>query len=320
MPLLATTTFAAAARSIPITEAVSGIFGSISLTSWICLLLPQLFTNYKAKSADGLSMAFLVVWLLGDVTNLVGALFTRLAPTAVALAGYFCVADLVLISQVLYYNALNARRARRAENEDPSEESPLIASQRRRRSSSFGLPGSQRRHATHTESSMEPLRKIVTGEDETPDSSPWIHNALSLLAVYAIGFAGWFVSYKVGAWDGADPGTPDSPDHAKTGIEIAGLTLGYFSAALYLCARIPQIIKNYREKSCEGLALLFFMLSLSGNLTYGISLVAYSQDKGYLLNALPWLLGSLGTIAEDLIIFIQFRIYSNGDRSSAIAA
>ncbi|KAI8722252.1 hypothetical protein NCS52_00368700 [Fusarium sp. LHS14.1] len=319
MPLLATTTFAAAARSIPITEAVSGIFGSISLTSWICLLLPQLFTNYKAKSADGLSMAFLVVWLLGDVTNLVGALFTRLAPTAVALAGYFCIADLVLISQVLYYNALNARRARRAENEDPSEESPLIGN-RRRRSSSFGLPGSQRRHATHTESSMEPLRKIVTGEDETPDSSPWVHNALSLLAVYAIGFAGWFVSYKVGAWDGADPGTPDSHDHAKTGIEIAGLTLGYFSAALYLCARIPQIIKNYREKSCEGLALLFFMLSLSGNLTYGISLVAYSQDKGYLLNALPWLLGSLGTIAEDLIIFIQFRIYSNGDRSSAIAA
>lgn len=171
-----------------------------------------------------------------QLTNLdsTGALFTRLAPTAVALAGYFCIADLVLISQVLYYNALNARRARRAENEDPSEESPLIANQRRRRSSSFGLPGSQRRHATHTESSMEPLRKIVTGEDETPDSSPWVHNALSLLAVYAIGFAGWFVSYKVGAWDGADPGTPDSPDHAKTGIEIAGLTLGYFSAALYL--------------------------------------------------------------------------------------
>lgn len=62
------------------------------------------------------------------------------------------------------------------------------------------------------------------------------------------------------------------------------------------------------------------MLSLTGNLTYGVSLVAYSQDKSYLLNALPWLLGSLGTIAEDLIIFVQFRIYSDSDRSSAIAA
>lgn len=34
-------------------------------------------------------------------------------------------------------------------------------------------------------------------------------------------------------------------------------------------ARIPQIAKNYREKSCDGLALLFFLLSLMGNITYG---------------------------------------------------
>ncbi|EWY88703.1 hypothetical protein FOYG_09788 [Fusarium oxysporum NRRL 32931] len=320
MPLLASTSIAAAAHALPVTLALSGVFGSISLTSWICLLLPQLFANYKAKSADGLSMAFLVVWLLGDITNLIGALFTHLAPTAIALAGYFCIADIVLIGQAVYYNALNARRASRAgerRSSDPTEESPLINGSRRR-SSSFGLPGSQRRHATHTESSMDPLRKIVTGEDETPDSKPWLHNTLSLLAVYVIGFAGWFVSYKVGAWESGDPGTPDAPEEAQSPMELAGLILGYISAALYLCARIPQIIKNHREKSCEGLALLFFMLSMSGNLTYGISLVAYSQDKKYLLNALPWLLGSLGTIAEDLIIFVQFRIYSNDERESAI--
>lgn len=83
-------------------------------------------------------------------------------------------------------------------------------------------------------------------------------------------------------------------------------------------ARVPQIIKNYREKSCEGLALLFFMLSLTGNLTYGVSLVAYSQEPEYLHNALPWLLGSLGTIVEDSIIFVQFRLYANGRRRSAI--
>ncbi|KLU82940.1 hypothetical protein MAPG_02007 [Magnaporthiopsis poae ATCC 64411] len=127
----------------PAKEALSGVFGSISLTAWICLLLPQLITNYKAQSADGLSMAFLFVWLLGDVANLLGtamvsdmrspilrrartalltlpnvfpetgALATGLAPTAVALATYFCFADLILITQCLYYNALNARRAAR---------------------------------------------------------------------------------------------------------------------------------------------------------------------------------------------------------------
>ena len=59
-----------------------------------------------------------------------------------------------------------------------------------------------------------------------------------------------------------------------------------------------------------GLALLFFLLSLTGNFTYGASLVAYSQDSKYLVKALPWLLGSLGTIVEDMIIFFQFRLYA----------
>lgn len=81
---------------------------------------------------------------------------------------------------------------------------------------------------------MEPLRKIVTGEDETKDSNPWLHNALSLLAVHVVGLAGWFVSYEAGAWDGASPGAPDAPKEAKTPLEAVGLTLGYFSAVLYL--------------------------------------------------------------------------------------
>lgn len=63
---------AAIIKTPPVNEAVSGVFGSISLTAWICLLLPQLITNYKTKSAEGLSMAFLIVWLLGDIANLLG--------------------------------------------------------------------------------------------------------------------------------------------------------------------------------------------------------------------------------------------------------
>jgi hypothetical protein len=41
---------------------------------------------------------------------------------------------------------------------------------------------------------------------------------------------------------------------------------------------------------------------------------------GNLLNALPWLLGSLGTIVEDCVIFVQFRMYSKNGPSSAIQA
>ncbi|KAI1848230.1 hypothetical protein JX265_011724 [Neoarthrinium moseri] len=289
-------------------EALSGIFGSISLTSWICLLLPQLITNYKAKSAEGLSMGFLAIWLFGDIANLSGALVTGIAPTATTLAAYFCFSDLVLIMQCLYYNTINARRARqrtRSTGTEASEDSPLL---RPRRRSSTGLPGSQRRNSTrHEESGFDPITRIVTGEDETPDSNPWLHNSLSLAAVYIVGALGWFVSYKVGAWD--KPEEPDVPTTASP-VAIVGMVLGYLSALCYLCARIPQILKNYREKSCEGLALLFFLLSLSGNLTYGASVFSYSQEPDYIIKAIPWLLGSLGTMVEDCIIFYQFRIYS----------
>ena len=79
-------------------------------------------------------------------------------------------------------------------------------------------------------------------------------------------------------------------------------------------------MKNYRDKSCEGLALLFFLLSLTGNMAYGLSLVAYSQDRDYLITALPWLLGSLGTVVEDSIIFVQFRIYSKNSAPQAASS
>ena len=48
-----------------------------------------------------------------------------------------------------------------------------------------------------------------------------------------------------------------------------------------------------------------------GNLTYGLSILCHSVEREYVMTNLPWLIGSLGTIAEDVIIFVQFQLYSN---------
>lgn len=124
-----------------------------------------------------------------------------------------------------------------------------------------------------------------------------------------MGAVGYFATAHMGLDLGSDEGG-DAPSVQGTQHTV-GMVLGYFSAVCYLCARIPQIVKNHREKSCEGLALLFFLLSLTGNVTYGASLVAYSQTKEELIKDLPWLIGSLGTIVEDMVIFFQFRIYGD---------
>lgn len=171
----------------------------------------------------------------------------------------------MLIAQCTYYNTLNARRRSRsheppqhrhhhhhrrrhtgssnnrtsstgsstiavdADVEPPAEDSPLLA--HGRRSSSLGLPGSHRRHSTHArrEGSEISLSRVITGEDDGPDSHPWLNNALSLGAVWVVGVAGWFVSYKMGAWD-VETGSPEQGDTTSR----IGLALGYLSAVAYL--------------------------------------------------------------------------------------
>lgn len=42
-------------------------------------------------------------------------------------------------------------------------------------------------------------------------------------------------------------------------------------------------------------------------------ILCHSTDKNYFLANLPWLIGSLGTMAEDVMIFVQFRLYAARD-------
>jgi hypothetical protein len=65
--------------------------GSIAIACWIVVYSPQYIENYQRQSAEGLSVAFVVVWLLGDITNLLGACLARLLPTVIILALYVSV-------------------------------------------------------------------------------------------------------------------------------------------------------------------------------------------------------------------------------------
>jgi hypothetical protein len=55
---------------------ISTLLGTCSIISWLFAQLPQIYKNYKLKSTSGLSVYFLTEWLLGDLTNLLGCLFT----------------------------------------------------------------------------------------------------------------------------------------------------------------------------------------------------------------------------------------------------
>ncbi len=88
------------------------------------------------------------------------------------------------------------------------------------------------------------------------------------------------------------------------------LLFGWLSAILYVGSRIPQIMKNMSTKSVEGLSLIMFIFSITGNILYCLSIFYKSVQKDYILLNLPWLLGAGGTMIFDIIIFIQFVSYS----------
>jgi hypothetical protein len=71
---------------------------------------------------------------------------------------------------------------------------------------------------------------------------------MSILAIMVVGAAGWAIAYESGAWKPTPLSSDADEEKIATGAEI----LGYLSAVAYLSARIPQIVKNAREKSCEG--------------------------------------------------------------------
>lgn len=188
-------------------------------------------------------------------------------PTVIALAVYFCFADLILIGQCLYYNIRNARRVRKvseASSRD-SVEQPLLG---RRDSDNLGLPGSRRRSsaASRRRDSVGHVDSLAGIAEEEGGASEWKKNTLSILGVCLAGAVGWAVAWASGVW------RPTPVDAGAGNEEIApgAQVLGYASAVCYLGARLPQIYKNWREQSCEGLSLLFFLLSLLGNLTYGM--------------------------------------------------
>jgi len=46
-------------------DGVSLTSGMISVLSWGVAEIPQIVTNYKEKSTEGLSLAFLLTWIIG---------------------------------------------------------------------------------------------------------------------------------------------------------------------------------------------------------------------------------------------------------------
>lgn len=130
------------------------------------------------------------------------------------------------------------------------------------------------------------------------------------------------------------PPHPHGPDWER----IIGRTSAWTCTTAYLTSRLPQIWQNvrlfrssffraslkisspcpqFRRRSVEGLAMTLFLFAFIGNSLYVASILANPQSSSisFLLESLPYLLGSGGTLCFDLMILGQSWLYSEKRRA-----
>jgi uncharacterized protein with PQ loop repeat len=216
-------------------ESLTSILGWVSIACWIVVYSPQIYENYSLKSGEGLSVAFVIVWLVGDLCNLVGAVLADLLSTVIILALYYSLCDIILLCQVFYYRWLNHYRTKHRQklsllsspNLNPSsiqyqgfssdERSPLLTP-----SSEISAPYSIASTNSTSNANTQP-------EVEESTRAVVLKYTLALVFVCVTGVLGWYVSDMINK----DGGGGDRHHGKSKTPEWIIQTLGWASAVAY---------------------------------------------------------------------------------------
>ncbi|XP_028763998.1 probable vacuolar amino acid transporter YPQ1 [Neltuma alba] len=322
-------------------------FGLISLVCWGVAEIPQIITNFHTKSSHGVSLAFLLTWVAGDIFNLVGCLLEPATlPTQLYTALLYTITTIVLVLQSLYYDYIYrwGRRGRQKINnrEDDEEEKKPLRSKPRHE------PGVPIPNGAHKTSSPAPRREMFyytsarslagsgtppfrtymrvaksgpsalelnsdsSSDDEAPPSSSI--NSPSQPRPIPRSFAGGYGTFLAASLNLPTQGNALAFTARKLLQEheahsTFGQWLGWLMAAIYMGGRLPQIWLNIKRGSVEGLNPLMFVFALIANVTYVASILVRTIEWDSIRANMPWLLDAVVCVALDLFIIVQYIYY-----------
>jgi len=326
---------------------ISTALGTLSILSWLFAQMPQIYKNYQIKSTAGLSIFFLTEWLLGDLTNLLGALFTHQAGWQIVVASYYTFVDICLVVQFFWYSYIKPRLIGTSLHSSDSSagsdsDSDIIGALSPINTEfSDGPMQEMLQQSTQTDSLKTPTQEGVqfspieydsrsmdfqvpdkTGFDWTSMASPRTVLAGAAASLTAPARAAPILFHLVSA---------QAQAHQESStIELAGTILSWCSTLLYLGSRLPQLYKNWSRKSTAGLSPLLFFAAFMGNLFYSSSLLANpnawddldpygghgwgdwngSNRIDWTVRAAPFFLGAAGVLVMDGLMGIQFLMYA----------
>ncbi|KAH7566465.1 hypothetical protein JRO89_XS08G0168400 [Xanthoceras sorbifolium] len=282
-------------------------FGLISLVCWGVAEVPQIVTNFYTKSSHGVSLAFLLTWIAGDIFNLVGCL---LEP-----ATLYTISTVVLVLQSIYYDYIRKRWKRRhvkdKTEEDEDEIKPLKPGST---DSSIPIPRASSKASSQyyymsarslASSGTPPFRTYLRAAQSGPsamgldndsssdddESAPPVSSASQPRPIPRSAAAGGYGTFLAAALSLPVQGKalPDAmaaitsrkllQHGGSTEHSAFGQWLGWLMAAIYMGGRIPQIWLNIKRGSVEGLNPLMFIFALAANVTYVLRMGKYKSQS-----------------------------------------
>lgn len=277
---------------------LSTALGSLSILAWLFAQLPQIYKNWHLQSTSGLSIFFLVEWCLGDVSNLLGALFTHQATWQVAIGAYYVFVDLCLVGQWVWYERMKhghpvfairipaegqhgpggggGTAGQGMEQMGPAGSTPSgpdSARERARpriifRAPTFQSGRSEEEKGLGTTPGGSSIYRA--GSSFTmPSPSPRTMLMIACLIAVVAGSPIHPPPQPLAISSSAAAATTASP----TPLEQIGTILSWTSTILYLGSRLPQLLKNWRRKSTAGLSPHLFLAAFCGNFFYSTALL-----------------------------------------------
>ena len=108
----------------------------------------------------------------------------------------------------------------------------------------------------------------------------------------------------------------DVTDKRTRGGKLAGTVFAWVSTVIFITSRVPQLVKNFSEKSFGDISVVWLLFSIVGNLSYFVSILVRDVSGTYLWRQTPFIVGAVGPAVLDSFLLLQMFIYraSSGEK------
>ena len=258
-------------------QKLAWIFSTVSNGLWLFVFIPQLYQNYKNKDSKAISLLLLFCLILGDIFSIVSAHMKQLNPVIIYAAGYYIVLDVIIIAQILYYR----RQAILIQNGDIIQ---------------------------NIVSETTPLTNEESSEEEEEED-------LFLKYQYFYLTFSEFTFFIISTFlvSGSQLFLLLNHNYNNLTADI----IAWSATFIFMLARVPQILLNFKRKSTKGLSLLSFFIINIANIFFLLSVLIILYDINpnnyidYVIANIQWIVGSSSTTLFDCVIFYQFYKYRN---------